>query len=160
MDNQKQEHFQYVNDPPVEEEYLCEICHDPLLNPVFERNCNQMFCRGCLTNWLANSSTCPHCRSRTSKSLSLFIFLYSLFVFIFHSLYLFEQTETDEVIGSVPRIVTNKLNSLLVFCPVCRAQFERSTLSSHIPKCPRHKYMVYFLLLFFYFYYLYCIIAF
>ena len=40
----------------------------------------------------------------------------------------------------VSRIITNKLNSLLVICPVCAKQIERSSLSSHLPRCPKRKF--------------------
>jgi len=45
---------------------LCIICHDKMKDPVITK-CGHLFCRGCVTEWLANidkqsKRVCPTCR--------------------------------------------------------------------------------------------------
>lgn len=41
----------------------CNICMEPLDNPVLEPNCHNIFCGKCLLNWLHTKSNCPMCRN-------------------------------------------------------------------------------------------------
>jgi len=47
----------------VDEEFLCTICHDVMVNPHFCRDGHQ-FCLECITSWLQRSKTCPSDRKR------------------------------------------------------------------------------------------------
>mmetsp|Transcript_48307 Transcript_48307/g.98651 ORF Transcript_48307/g.98651 Transcript_48307/m.98651 type:complete len:462 (-) Transcript_48307:243-1628(-) len=47
---------QFLND--VDEDFLCTICQDVMVNPHFCREGHQ-FCLECITNWLQRSKTCP-----------------------------------------------------------------------------------------------------
>ncbi len=105
------EAFAYVEENPVEELYVCPICCEPLVDPVIEPHCLQMFCRYCLDMCLRRSSCCPHCRQPASM-LSVTL---------------------------PPRFVLNLLGALLVMCPVCQSPMERSTLKDHMLKCPIRK---------------------
>jgi len=40
----------------------CNICLEPLNNPVLEPNCQNLFCGQCLLKWLNKKSQCPLCR--------------------------------------------------------------------------------------------------
>jgi SNF2 family DNA or RNA helicase len=40
----------------------CNICLEPLKNPVLEPNCQNLFCGKCLLTWLKKKSQCPLCR--------------------------------------------------------------------------------------------------
>ena len=42
------------------EDHRCTICTEIL--PVLTGCCGQLFCNGCLKNWLQRQRTCPHCR--------------------------------------------------------------------------------------------------
>jgi len=101
--------FMYAEGPSVEADLICMVCHEPLLEPVIEVACGQMFCSQCLHDWLQREATCPHCR----------------------------QPLDITKISPPPRFVKNKLDSLLVVCPVCRQNFERSLLAGHIASCPQ-----------------------
>jgi hypothetical protein len=57
-----------VEEHPVDEELVCTICHRPLLDPVIEPGCRQMFCRRCIEGWLAQSTSCPQCWQLTSTT--------------------------------------------------------------------------------------------
>ncbi len=105
------EDFTYVKESPVEELFVCPICCEPLVDPVIEPHCLQMFCRYCLDMCLRRSSCCPHCRQPASM-LSVTL---------------------------PPRFVLNVLGALAVMCPVCHSPMERSALKDHMLKCPIRK---------------------
>ncbi|ELT87673.1 hypothetical protein CAPTEDRAFT_90186 [Capitella teleta] len=56
---------QFVPAPSVE--LICAVCQNVLLDPV-ECDCRHVFCRSCISKWLAEGpdSSCPKCRSRVS----------------------------------------------------------------------------------------------
>lgn len=41
----------------------CNICLDPIENPVMEPSCQNMFCAKCLLEWLSTKRSCPLCRN-------------------------------------------------------------------------------------------------
>ena len=41
----------------------CHICMEPLINPVLEPHCHNLFCGKCLLNWLHTKDNCPLCRN-------------------------------------------------------------------------------------------------
>ncbi len=47
----------------VQEDYRCtdRDCTNILTDPVLTGCCGQLFCDGCLKNWLQKQKTCPHC---------------------------------------------------------------------------------------------------
>lgn len=99
----------FVEDEPVEQDLVCPICKNPLLDPVLEPNCEQLLCRRCLTQCLEGSPLCPLCQGTTSL----------------------------ELVGRPPRFVTAKLNAILVVCPLCAGHVERGYLAQHKAQCPR-----------------------
>jgi len=46
----------------------CNICMDSLEQPVLEPNCQNVFCGGCIIEWLKTKNTCPLCRVHISPS--------------------------------------------------------------------------------------------
>jgi SNF2 family DNA or RNA helicase len=40
----------------------CNICMEPMINPVLEPNCQNVFCGACLLTWLRTKQNCPLCR--------------------------------------------------------------------------------------------------
>lgn len=42
----------YVLPKPMDDELICTICHNPLLDPMVKPSCRQMFCQNCLAAWL------------------------------------------------------------------------------------------------------------
>ena len=44
---------------PPPHELICAICNDVLQDPVQVPACEHVFCRSCLTTWLAKTPTCP-----------------------------------------------------------------------------------------------------
>lgn len=40
----------------------CSICFDKLVKPVMEPSCQNIFCGGCLFEWLHQNKSCPLCR--------------------------------------------------------------------------------------------------
>ncbi len=102
------ESFVYVKENPVDENLQCLICVEPLLDPVIEPACRQMFCKACLELCLRDVDSCPYCRQPTSIS----------------------------SVSLPPRYISNMLDALLVVCPTCQGQFERSKLKEHHLKCP------------------------
>ncbi len=99
--------FRYVNEDSIEEDLFCAICQTPFCEPVVEPSCGSMFCRGCIVEWLnaGLSHTCPTCRADVP------------------------------IVTPPPRMVTNKLDALLVVCPGCNVQLERKALAGHMASC-------------------------
>ena len=50
--------FDYVSRNPVDDELLCHICHQPLVDPRMLA-CEHMFCAACLQSALAQKHACP-----------------------------------------------------------------------------------------------------
>ncbi len=46
----------------VPEDHQCTICTSILTDPIQNECCGQLFCDGCLKEWLQKQKTCPHCR--------------------------------------------------------------------------------------------------
>ena len=42
----------------------CSICFNKLISPIFEQNCQNMFCGECFLTWLNKNNTCPLCRTQ------------------------------------------------------------------------------------------------
>ena len=40
----------------------CNICMEPITNPVLEPNCQNVFCGSCILKWLKTKENCPLCR--------------------------------------------------------------------------------------------------
>lgn len=104
----------YVSD--YDTNLMCPICRSPFLDPVVLSECEHCFCRGCLRqSWNSSDYTpgipkgkCPSCRSNCM---------------------LLDR-------GSVPRILINILDDLLVKCPHhqigCPAQIKRCDVQDHV----------------------------
>ena len=46
-------------------EYLnCLICTNVVEEPQQCSNCDRLFCRGCIEEWISNSDKCPNCREQ------------------------------------------------------------------------------------------------
>jgi SNF2 family DNA or RNA helicase len=50
------------------ENNLCPICYDEPAHITINRCCNTIFCFQCITLWLKDNTTCPHCRSQIDKN--------------------------------------------------------------------------------------------
>lgn len=46
--------------------HFCAICMEILEDPLMTPNCEHIFCKSCLSNWLKDHSTCPKCRKRVN----------------------------------------------------------------------------------------------
>ncbi|EAL70407.1 hypothetical protein DDB_G0272602 [Dictyostelium discoideum AX4] len=93
--------YNYKEPIEIDKELECMICLLPLLEPVVEPNCRQMFCKDCLTNWSIEKGQkgCPYCQqSFNIKSVSL-----------------------------PPKFVTNTLDSLLVYCNTDGCEFNSNS---------------------------------
>jgi len=62
----KYDHFQ-KNKLKKKEIYDCCICMDDIKNDNFKTECDHVFHKECLDEWLKNSSTCPICRSQVGS---------------------------------------------------------------------------------------------
>ncbi|XP_051878004.1 RING finger protein 151 isoform X2 [Pristis pectinata] len=51
----------FVNAP--DPEFICTVCHGVLKGPV-ELCCQHVFCKSCISNWLARKQECPYCRKK------------------------------------------------------------------------------------------------
>ena len=54
---------------PVPERFLCNICMKVLRDARLTECCGQHFCDSCLTTWLQQQKTCPHCRKENFVSI-------------------------------------------------------------------------------------------
>jgi protein-L-isoaspartate(D-aspartate) O-methyltransferase len=54
----------------VNEEFICPICQDVLEDPILVENCEHLFCRQCINEWLQKSETklCPIDRTEINES--------------------------------------------------------------------------------------------
>lgn len=84
--------------------------------------CEHLFCRECLLSWFARSPegqlpfTCPQCRSPVAGIKSV--------------------DEARTKLKKAHRIICNKVDALLVLCPVCFARNERQHQRAHELRCP------------------------
>lgn len=46
----------------------CNICYEPIDNPVLEPRCHNIFCSKCLLTWLQTKNSCPLCRNHVNTS--------------------------------------------------------------------------------------------
>ncbi len=53
----------YEFDKAIQDELICFICMKVLNEPQMVNCCEKRFCKDCLTEWMTNNKTCPHCRS-------------------------------------------------------------------------------------------------
>jgi hypothetical protein len=51
----------------------CNICLEPISNPIMESNCQNIFCGICLLKWLENKTTCPLCREHIHADQLIYI---------------------------------------------------------------------------------------
>lgn len=51
----------------------CSVCISPLVNPILEPACQQLFCTECLLTWLQRSKKCPMCRSEVTLNELIYI---------------------------------------------------------------------------------------
>ena len=51
----------------------CNICLEPISNPIMESNCQNIFCGICLLKWLENKTTCPLCREHIHTDQLIYI---------------------------------------------------------------------------------------
>jgi hypothetical protein len=51
----------------------CNICLEPISNPVMESKCQNIFCGSCLLKWLENKTTCPLCRENITPDQLIYI---------------------------------------------------------------------------------------
>ena len=51
----------------------CNICFEPLTNPVLESNCQNLFCGECLLTWFQKKTSCPLCRSDVDAKTLVYI---------------------------------------------------------------------------------------
>ena len=51
----------------------CSICHEKIVKPVMEANCQNVFCGACLLTWTQTKNTCPLCRINISSSDLIYI---------------------------------------------------------------------------------------
>ena len=47
---------------------ICNICMEPLNQPILEPNCQNLFCGSCLLTWLSRVQKCPLCRNTINSS--------------------------------------------------------------------------------------------
>lgn len=51
----------------IEQEFLCPICQELLLESSSLQGCTHTFCRKCITEWYKSSKNCPSCRKPILK---------------------------------------------------------------------------------------------
>ena len=47
----------------------CSICLDFIMEPIECQNCNKLFCKECINNWLKQWNECPNNHSLVKKSI-------------------------------------------------------------------------------------------
>ncbi|KAI8601068.1 hypothetical protein EDD21DRAFT_375472 [Dissophora ornata] len=55
-------------DSAFEKEFSCGICHEIMHKALVLQPCLHAFCKECCKAWLSNSSGCPTCRQRVTKT--------------------------------------------------------------------------------------------
>lgn len=51
----------------------CNICYEPIISPVLEPNCQNLFCGDCLLKWLQRQNSCPLCRAEIDLSSLIYV---------------------------------------------------------------------------------------
>ncbi|CAF2127590.1 unnamed protein product, partial [Rotaria magnacalcarata] len=75
--------YEYIDKASIGESLLCELCHDPFINPVVTQ-CGYTYCGACIEPKIRSGSQCPsrscnqlmttaHLKSNTSMSLTISI---------------------------------------------------------------------------------------
>jgi len=62
--NDKQIDFVYENEDSIDQNLICSVCREPVLEPIIHIPCQNMFCKACMTKL----SSCPLCRGVISKN--------------------------------------------------------------------------------------------
>ncbi|KAM9989131.1 hypothetical protein ACTFIY_005165 [Dictyostelium cf. discoideum] len=93
--------FIYNQPIEIDKELECSICFLPLLEPVVEQNCGSMFCNQCLlNNFNIGKSNCPSCK----------------------------QIINQNKLSNPPKIITNKLDELSVYCIQCKDKYPENEI--------------------------------
>ncbi|KAN0052966.1 hypothetical protein ACTA71_012446 [Dictyostelium dimigraforme] len=100
--------YNYKEPIEIDKELECMICLLPLVEPVVEPHCRQMFCKECLTNWSMENGHkgCPYC----------------------------QQSFSIDSVSLPPKFVTNTLDGLLVYCNTQGCEFN-SDRNQFIRRC-------------------------
>ena len=95
----------------VSPNFYCSICLNVLKEPKMCRNNEHVFCSVCITQHLANSSTCPQCMEEL----------------------------TVETLHRAPRVLLNCLSELTISCDYfsrgCREYIRLGDLQTHVISC-------------------------
>lgn len=51
----------------IKDAKLCPICYDNIENQMISKCCNTTYCFACLSMWLSEHKTCPHCRTNITN---------------------------------------------------------------------------------------------
>lgn len=111
----KHQAFLYT-DEDVDSELECQLCCQPLFNPVIHNSCLTMYCNACFSVWYLlffnshstqKADMCPVC-NESDKSVS----------------------------STVPRVIVERLENLNVLCPYCSDEVIRGRYNLHIANCP------------------------
>ena len=101
------ERFEHTVNPS----FHCPICLNVLKEPKMCRNNEHVFCSVCITQHLANSSTCPQCMEEL----------------------------TVETLHRAPRVLINCLSELTISCDYfsrgCREYIRLGDLQTHVIRC-------------------------
>ena len=101
------ERFEHTVNPS----FHCPICLNVLKEPKMCRNNEHVFCSVCITQHLANSSTCPQCMEEL----------------------------TVETLHRAPRVLLNCLSELTISCDYfsrgCREFIRLGDLQTHVTRC-------------------------
>jgi len=62
--NDKQIDLVYENEDSIDQNLICSVCREPVLEPIIHIPCQNMFCKACMTKL----SSCPLCRGVISKN--------------------------------------------------------------------------------------------
>ena len=96
---------------PVNPSFHCPICLNVLKEPKMCRNNEHVFCSACITQHLANSSTCPQCMEEL----------------------------TVETLHRAPRVLLNCLSEFTISCDYfsrgCREVIRLGDLQTHVISC-------------------------
>ena len=97
--------YSYVNENQIDPELICNICQQPLVNPMGGQQCGHTFCESCINHWYAQDLSCPSCRRKIS------------------------------FVPVTTRIVITQLDRLLVRCHYCKKDnIQRGDFFDHIQK--------------------------
>lgn len=101
----------------VDEELVCPICSGVLEDPLQAPDCEHVFCKACITQWISRQPTCPVDR----------------------------QNLTSAQLTQVPRILRNLLARLTINCDNaqygCTRLLNLDALSTHLDECEHNPKM-------------------